>query len=156
MPMKNLNPWFVTGLCEGEGTFTFSRTSRGGALYFAIKLTKSEGNLLYKLYNFFGVGKIYQVKPSLPNSSAHSGYTKSSLYYRVTALSDLEKIIEHFDKYPLQGQKMKSYKIWKEIFLLKKKNFNRRRWSTDDINKFKDLTKQLSKSYSRNAPWDGI
>jgi len=157
--MQNVNPWFITGLCEGEGTFTFSHSnlpiSTNCTLYFAVKLTKSEKVLIHKLHSFFGIGKVYQVKPSSPNPLTHAGYTKSGLYYRVSALSELEKIIEHFDKYPLHGQKINSYKIWKEMFYLKKKNFNRKKRPIDDINKFNKLTRQLSVSSPRNNPWDG-
>src|SRR6266540_3811771 len=38
--VPGLNPWYVTGLVEGEGTFTYSRSGSHLALYFAVKLKR--------------------------------------------------------------------------------------------------------------------
>jgi len=152
---KKLNPWFVTGFAEGESTFTFSRTGIDHFnLYFAIKLTKSEERLIQRLQEFFNVGKIYQVKARAPKMN--SGYTKAALYYRVSTFLELKEIIYHFDRYPLEGQKAKNYEVWKEMWLLKKKNWGRRKWLSDDLKKINELAKKLSLSSSRNLPWDGF
>ena len=144
--MTKLISWYITGFCEGGAVFTYSRGGTGKIqnLYFAVKLTEAEEDLIYKLYNFFSVGKIYNVKHRYPH--AHGGRTKPALYYRVSKMSELEKIIGHFDKYPLHGLKIKSYKIWKEMFYLKRKH---------PINhkKLNELAKKLSASSPRNQPW---
>ncbi len=149
---KQLNPWYITGFCEGEATFTYSRSGFFASnLYFAVKLTKSDANLLKSLQKYFGVGKIYTVKAYAHKNNA--GLTKKALYYRVSNLKDLEKIVEHFDKYPLKGQKAKQYQAWKEIFLLKKKN---KRGASQKVNKeLENLLKKLSTLSPRNQPWDG-
>lgn len=132
-----LNPWYVTGLCDAAASFTYSRGSQSINLYFAIKLSKEDKKLLQGLQKFFfETGKIYNVN--------------SSVYYRVTKLSELEKIVEHFDKYPLRGEKAKSYQIWREMVFLKKKNF--RKPSHKQLN---DLAKKLSALSPRNQRWDG-
>ena len=146
-----LNPWYITGLCEGEGSFTFSRSGRHIGLYFAVKLTKADEKLLYGIYEFFGVGKIYNVKPLIPGK--FSGYTKASVYYRITKTSELESVIMHFDQYPLKGEKAKRYRIWKELFLLKKKNFKRIKWKKEEKDRCDELVRMLSSLSPRNTPW---
>ncbi len=119
---KKLNPWYVTGLCDGEATFTYSRTGlQSLVLYFALKLGEKDKSTLKEIQTFFGVGKIYLVK----YFNLEKEKEKSGFYYRVTKLSELEKIIEHFDRYPLRTQKAKSYQVWREMVFLKKKNFRK-------------------------------
>ncbi|HOK35190.1 MAG TPA: LAGLIDADG family homing endonuclease [Candidatus Pacearchaeota archaeon] len=117
---QKLDPWYVTGLCDGEASFTYSRGSQSINLYFAIKVSNQDRKLLKDLQNFFSGGKIYNI-----NSALKEKKNKPVSYYRISKLSELEKIITHFDKYPLQSQKEKSYQIWREIIFLKKKNFRK-------------------------------
>jgi len=135
----NLDPRYVTGICEIVGSFTFSRTMRNFAFYFAVKLPKFDEDLLYKIRDFFGVGTIYQVKPT-------TGSTNSAVYYRVTNINELMKIIDHFDAYPVQGKNLRRYLIWKEMVLLKQKYPKRKKLSFDDLNKLTYLAQELSGS----------
>ena len=143
---KALDPWFVTGFCEGEASFTYSGRGSHTALYFAIKLTKSDEDLLHSISSFFKVGCIYEVKARAPRHN--SGYTKSALYYRTTKVSDLQVIVDHFERYPLQGEKKKRYEIWKEMVLLKAQ------FRQYDRNKLLSLAKELSSLSPRNLPWE--
>ena len=104
-PQLNLDSWYVTGICEIAGSFTFSRTIRNFAFYFAVKLSKLDEDLLYKIRDFFGAGTIYQVKPT-------TGSTNPAVYYRMTNLNELIKVIDHFDAYPVQGKNLRRYLIW--------------------------------------------
>ena len=54
-----LDPWYVTGLIDGVGSFTYSRSGRQLAIYFAVKLG-STSFLLDDLKAFFQGGAIYQ------------------------------------------------------------------------------------------------
>jgi len=105
------NPWFVTGLIDGEGSFTVTiykskNYSLGWAVQssFQIELNQQDLSLLKILQEFFGgVGRIIKNK------------TNNSFIYRVTKLSDLINVIfPHFEKYPLLTQK------GADLFLLKK------------------------------------
>lgn len=140
-----LSPWFVTGFSEGEASFTYSKSSNNIAIYFAIKVTKRDAELINKIYDFFKVGRIYEVKPLAP--TYNSGYTKTAIYYKVAKISDLEGIIDHFEKYPLQGEKRARYNIWKEMFFLKRK------FREYDKNQLLMLSKQLSSLSPKNLPW---
>lgn len=119
-----MDPNYVTGFSDGEASFTYSRNKNGESLYFAIKLTAADSDLVYKIQQFFGgIGKIYSVKSRKPQK--HSGHTKAAAYWRVTKLLDLQKIVSHFDSYPLHGKKNLSFQTWKQILNLKIQNPNR-------------------------------
>jgi hypothetical protein len=139
-----LDPWYVTGFVDGEGSFTFSRNGRSLALYFAIKLTYRDLPVLRSLHSFFGgVGKIYLVRP--PHTPGpKSGMTKTAYYYRITKIADLAVVVEHFDKYPLVGLKRESYQIWKRMYLLK------RAFRKADSAELHGLANQLSAATPRN------
>ena len=138
-----INPWFVTGFCEGEGAFTYSRSGKNLNLYFAIKLNDKDDALLVHICDFFNVGKIYRVKSRSPGN--RSGDTKPAVYYRVTKISELTRVVEHFDKYPLQGKKAGVYKIWKEMWLLKS------RFRKPDLSGLNILAIKLSGLSSKNS-----
>ena len=69
---------------------------------FVIHLHLKDINLLKEIQSYFGVGKIY-----IANKD-------NSVTYSVDSLTDLiEKIIPHFDKYPLISQKRADYILFK-------------------------------------------
>ncbi len=143
-----LDPWYITGFVEGEGCFTYSRSGRQMALYFAIKLTGADAALLDAIRIFFGgAGRIYRVKPRAP--IPRSGFTKAAAYYRVCKTVELDRIVSHFDIYPLRGLKTRSYAIWKEMVAVKKLP-PRQRGDTLD-----SLAHKLSEASPRNAEWFG-
>lgn len=108
-----LDPWYVTGICEGEGTFTYSRSGPSLAPIFGVRLVAHDGALVDALHAFFGVGAIYRVRARRP--SGRAGWTKAARYYRVSNRRGLPVVIAHFDRYPLQGEKRQSFDIWREM-----------------------------------------
>ncbi len=142
-----LDPWFVTGFCDGEAAFTFSKAKNGNPTpYFSVKLTASDGTLLNKLKNYFGVGKVYACKPRAPTTN--SGWTKAAVYYRVANKSGYKVIIKHFDTYPLQGKKAQQYDIWKRM-VEHKASCNRK----PDLTVLQKLTTELSSLATAKQPW---
>lgn len=140
-----LDPWYVTGFCDGDAGFTYSRhsgTTFGINLYFSIRLRSDDRALIMQIRDFFKAGRLYTCKPRSPE--IYSGFTKEALYYRVCKISELEKIIQHFDKYPLVGKKAKAYQIWRDMVLLKKK------FRKPDLVKLKELALALSNLNSKN------
>lgn len=131
---RDLDPWYVTGFSDGEGSFTYSRSSKQIALYFAIKLTASDRPLLVAIQEFFGVGKIY-------------GATKSASMYRVTRHDELPRITDHFDAYPLHGEKRRSYEVWREMVACKRLFRN-----VANADLLHDLAEKLSSLAPRNQP----
>ena len=118
-----LTPWYVTGFSDGEAAFTYSRAGGSFGLYFAIKQREDNRQIIEDIREYFNfVGYIYQQKETLP--TLKSGHSKPAAYYRVTKISELQTIVEHFDKYPLQSKKkLEAYKIWREMVIHKWENY---------------------------------
>ncbi len=139
--MPRLNPWFVTGVCQRSASFTYSFSGNHTTLYFSLKFDLADKSLAQKIKKFFKAGRLYYVRPNY-------------VYYRVSKLDQLiNRIIKHFDSYPLSGKTQKIYQIWKKMALLKKKNFKKIefRWKPDELQEFKKLVKQLSKLSTRQV-----
>ncbi len=111
-----LNPYYVTGFTDAEGSFLINVQPRPDlklgysiSLSFKLKLHSKDTELLGRICNFFNVGKIYTRK---------DGYIE----YIVNSMKDMEVIINHFNNYPLISQKLSDYKIFKLVFeLIKQK-----------------------------------
>ena len=106
-----LDPWYVTGLTEGEGSFCVSFALRDRLKVgietrpsFSISLNRRDLELIKMIQKFFGCGGIR--------------FSRSDNCYKfeVRSVADLvKKIIPHFEKYPLQGSKAKSFRGFKKI-----------------------------------------
>ena len=115
----SLDPWYVTGLVEAGGCFTFSRSSGSSmVLYFAVRLLPAEEDLLESLQRFFGgIGTAYRVRPRAASHAA--GFAQAASYYRVCRRGELARVVEHFDSYPLKGARAAAFQIWRLMVLLK-------------------------------------
>lgn len=112
--IPDVDPWYVTGFSDGEAAFTFSRSGNVFSLYFSITQREDNKVILEKIQRFFcGIGKIYWRKEQLPTKN--SGHTRPNVYFRVCRQDELPRIIEHFDKFPLQSKKREAYNVWKEM-----------------------------------------
>lgn len=126
----NLNPWWVTGFTDGDGSFNTSHIYRKSSkgipevptstkLRFDINQHIVDINLLEKFINFFNCGSV--------NKRNHMGV------YTVQSVVDINNhIIPHFNKYLPQTSKLNSYLIWRELGLLLSKITIK---NADDINK---------------------
>jgi hypothetical protein len=103
-----LDPRYVTGFVEGNGSFTYSRSGRQLSLYFAVKLPEIDRGTLEELRHFFGgAGRIYPVGAG------------RSAYYRISHRAELLAVVHHFDAYPLRTHKHDAYVIWRQMVLAK-------------------------------------
>jgi len=128
---ETLDPWWVTGLVDGEGSFTYNRNGRQIAVVFAIKLTGVDRPIVERVQEFFGVGRLYRVAGREPTET--SGATRTAAYYRVNRYDELPRITDHFDTYPLQSYKANSYKIWKAMVTLKREFRGRNHAALDEL-----------------------
>jgi hypothetical protein len=100
-----LNPWFITGLAEGEGCFSVSFSFRKRLKIgietrpsFSISLNRRDLDLIKSVHGYFKCGAIRF-------SRADHTYK-----YEVRSIKELVKtIIPHFKKYPLMGNKLKDF-----------------------------------------------
>lgn len=107
----NLNPWWVTGFSDAEGSFNMSifksKTAAIGWTIepcFIITLHERDLELLNSIKNFFSVGSV-----SIVGKDAR---------FRVRSRSELKVIITHFNKYPLQTTKALNFAYFCEILSL--------------------------------------
>lgn len=112
-----LDPNYITGFVDGEGSFSISFTPRNFKDVkwevrpsFSISQHRRNRGILFKIKEYFGCGTIR------PNR-------KDNTYkYEVRSLEDLEKkIIPHFRKYPLQTDKKKDFEIFTSVIEIMKK-----------------------------------
>jgi hypothetical protein len=107
-----LNPWFVSGLIDAEGTFYISIRKDNeyklgwqiGA-EFQIQLHKRDLNLLLELQDFFsGIGSI------------SIGKTRQRVTYSVKSIKDITNtIIPYFTKYSLLTQKAADFALFTKV-----------------------------------------
>ena len=109
MDKKNnsLDPWFVTGFCEANALFTYSKYSNGLNLYFALKFAKNNESLVDQILCFFSAGKIYKK-------------SEKTMQYRISKIEEIGEVIRHFDLYPLVGQQFNRYSVWRQMFVIKR------------------------------------
>lgn len=138
MKSNALDPRYITGFCDGEAAFTYSRSGGAFNIYFAIRQREDNRNIVERIQSYFGfVGQIYAGKESAPTAS--SGFTKPTAYYRVARVNELQVIIQHFDKYPLQSKKREAYLIWRQMAMHKLENYR-----DTDYDLLRGLAEQLS------------
>ena len=118
-----LDPWYVTGFCDGEAAFTYCRSGGSFGLYFSIKQREDNQQIIEEIQQYFNyVGNIYKNKES--PATKNSGFSKPAVYYRVTRIAELRRIVEHFDKYPLQSSKKReAYNVWRQMVIHKLENY---------------------------------
>jgi hypothetical protein len=106
-----LDPWFVSGLTEGEGCFCVSfavRSKRRAGLEvrpsFSLSLNEKDLDLLRDLQAFFGCGWIRESK------------TDRTFKYEARAVRELlDRIIPHFERHPLRGSKALSFAAFADV-----------------------------------------
>ena len=116
IPKENkLNPWFVTGFTDGNGSFAVSITKKKEGIgwkmvpMFTIGLDLKYLDILVQIKDYFKTGNIYISK-------------KGIVYYTVGSVKDIVKyVLPHFDKFTPVTQKLKDYMLFKEIVLIMEK-----------------------------------
>ena len=106
-----INPWFVTGFTDAEGSFIIQVRKRNNHWYcgvsFAISLHKKDLALLKLIQAYFGgIGSIYI-------------HGKDSYQYVISSAEQITtKVLPHFDNYPLITKKYSDYRLFKVAITL--------------------------------------
>jgi len=137
----NLSAWYITGLTDAEGSFQITIQDKKGQgltgfkpfLEFKITQKKYSIDLLLKIKEFFNCGRI-----NIDNSKTET------LKFVVTNINDLmNKVLPHFDNFPLKSSKYLNYIDFKEaVFLM----YNKEHFTSNGINKLKGVKTGMNKS----------
>ncbi len=138
---STVNPNWVTGLIDGEGSFmilfTPNKKLKNGwevRPSFAASLNKKDRGVLFKLQGYFNCGGVRPCK------------SDNTYKYEVRSLEDLrKKIIPHFLKYkPLI--KIKEFEVFNEVVLLMKE---KKHLSESGLRKIVGLAKAINRQENK-------
>lgn len=152
MTNVRLDPWYVTGLVDGEGCFCLTintenkRRKSSVVTYrywiadFSIHMRQDEQPILKAVQRFFNAGKV--------NSVGKYRVVHFSIRDRHDIIS---KLISHFEKFPLRAKKQKDFNLWKEAVLIlelaksrKKTLFDGQKLTSDEENRLLEIRDLLS------------
>lgn len=134
---------YISGYVDGEGCFSVSFTKRPKLLVgwetkasFSVSQNHDRSEVLFAMQDHLGgVGHMRR------------DLSDQTLKYEVRKLNDLvEKVIPHFDKYPLISGKQKDYLLFREICLLMKTESHRNK---SGLRKVMNLAFQMNASGRR-------
>ena len=114
----NINPWFITGFTDAEGSFVIKLTKSNSykigwkvEFVFSIGLHEKDLLLLKAIQSYFGgIGSIITQEKG------------ASVQFRVSSKEQLAIIFDHFKNYPLISQKLADLKLFKSAFDIYMKN----------------------------------
>ena len=112
---------YISGYVDGEGCFSISFSKREKFLVgwetkpsFSVSQNEDRAQILFLMQKVFKCGFIRR------------DYSDQTLKYEIRSLDDLiNKVIPHFEKYPLLSQKQKDFKFFKQVCLLMQRNLHR-------------------------------
>ena len=124
---EKLNPHYVVGFIDGEGSFSISigkhKTLKRGYEVrpeFEVELRKDDQEILERILITVGAGRIYDLSYERYGWYPHAKY-------KITSIWDMKDYLFPFlDAYPPQAKKGKSYRLFREIVLMlcKKKHLS--------------------------------
>jgi hypothetical protein len=132
---SELNPYYITGFTDGEGCFfigvspdTKYKAGFRVKAIFQIGIHIKDMDLLNKIKLYFNVGGITRLG-------------EESIQYRVSALKDLNVIIDHYEKYPLLTYKQSDFLLFKEVVELIKQG---KHLTSEGLNKIISIKASLN------------
>lgn len=145
--LYKLDPYFVTGLTEAEGSFSIikCRDARGKfgmtiMLRFKITMLVNEIALLKDVKAFFGVGSI------------DIDEKRGAVNYIVRDKISLDVIKKHFIKYPLRGTKFLDFNDFVQALELMEQNLHRSEEGVKLLVSLSEGMNSLRKDYSKMPP----
>jgi hypothetical protein len=107
-----LDPWYLTGVVEGLGRFSCGRSGRSTTVIFEVRMGAADASLAAAIQQALG-GRIYRLRGG------------ATTCVRVTRARELERVVEHLERYPLRGTKARRFAIWADLVRLKRATFRR-------------------------------
>jgi hypothetical protein len=135
--LKSIHPGVWSGLIDGEGSFSIivdkNKTRKLGwrvQLKFQIGLHTKDLNLLYLLQEYLGgIGSIHLLR------------NREIVNYSIDSIENLNKLVSHFDKYPLLTQKAADLLLFKQAMKLVN---NKAYLTVEGLNKIIDIKASMN------------
>ena len=132
---------YISGYADGEGCFSISFSKREKFLVgwetkpsFSVSQNEDRAQILFLMQKVFGCGFIRR------------DYSDKTLKYEVRSLNDLiNKIIPHFEKYPLLSDKQKDFDFFKKVCFLMQKEMHKNKTGLNKIMSFAFLMNSSGK-----------
>lgn len=107
----SINPWVLSGLIDGEGSFTIiidrNKTRKLGWR------VQSKFKIGLHLKDLHLIRQIQQYLDSI--GSIHLDHTRNRVIYSIDSNKDFKKLIIHIEKYPLLTQKAADFLLFKQV-----------------------------------------
>lgn len=142
----NFANW-LSGFTDGEGHFGLGWTGGGELIgrpqaVFQINLRADDEPILAQIKEHLGCGELRLLKQTRGSNPC--------IVFRVRRTEDLKnKVVVHFDKFPLRAKKQRDFKLWKEgveilwSVLNQPKRIGPKRWTLSQRVEFAAITDQL-------------
>lgn len=144
--LYKLNPWWVTGFVDAEGSFGINNTtSNTGSfkigLQFKVSQNAPNRDVIEKLIDYFGGGKVHVDKAST-----------NTLKFQIQDLPSIrEKVYPHFSKYPLITSKQLDYNDWLEAIKLL---INKEHFTPEGKDMLIDLKSKINNGRPKEERWE--
>ena len=133
---------YISGYVDGEGCFSVSFSKRDKLTMgwetkpsFSVSQNEDRAQILFLMQNIFQCGFIRR------------DYSDKTLKYEVRSLENLiNKIIPHFEKYPLISEKQNDFNHFKKVCFLMQKNMHKKK---NGLKKILDFAFQMNSSGKR-------
>ena len=133
---------YISGYVDGEGCFSISFSKRDKFLVgfetkpsFSVSQNEDRAQILFLMQEVFDCGFIRR------------DYSDKTLKYEVRSLEDLiNKIIPHFEKYPLLSLKQKDFEFFRQSCFLMQSNLHRNK---NGLKKIMNLAFKMNPSGKR-------
>jgi LAGLIDADG DNA endonuclease family protein len=144
---QKLNPWFITGFTDAEGSFIISiyRDAKSKlkwrvSAYFSIHIHEKDLPLLELIQKTLGVGIVRK-------------NNENTVLFRVSNIKELQIIINHFKKYPLVSSKYLDFLLFEQCLeLIKEKAHLTEEGLLETVSLKANLNKGLSKELLEAFP----
>ncbi len=134
-----LDPWFLTGFSDAEGSFIISiyknknsKLNWTVSAYFSIHIHCKDVLLLEMIHKTFGIGILRK-------------NNENTVLFRVSDIKELKVIIDHFNKYSLISTKYNDFLLFEQCYNIIK---DKRHLTQDGLNKIIEFRASLNKGLS--------
>lgn len=132
-----LDDAWLSGFTDAEGCFN-TNLNKSNVIKFRFILDQNDKDVLEQVKYLFNSGSV-----TLKSKSSNLEFKrpiKDTYRYTLTKLNDILLVLNYFDNYPLKTNKLRSFIVWKIIYLMKVIKLNKTIGGFNIIKKIKSNT----------------